>query len=382
MNLDAPLTALSSEIGRGHPAYLDSVLVAYARLRAADARLPEPQVLALPAICSGIEARTWRLVESAYRFGSRGGVATWLYHRLRRPDARPSRADLNLLGAGLRERFAGYSGVCLVDHPLLAWILRGTCRVAYLHAEIAAPGSAAVPGCARVYVPLAATADRLAAAGVEREALRVTGLVIEPELLDRAESAFAARIERLAGTGPLTIGFFTSGARPRPHLELTFAGIRSCLVAGQRPVLFWGTGLIAAAEARLALRQRGIADDAVEVGWGRTRRDETSRTAERFPGLDVMIAAAHERTGWACGLGIPFFPLCPCIGPCANENLDFAVRLGVADPISDLAAAAAIGERLAALRADGRLFQMARAGRGLPTAGAETIARDLTTLVA
>ena len=93
-----------------------------------------------------------------------------------------------MLGHNLRERFAGYNGVCLVDHPLLAHILAPVCRVAYIHGEIAAPGVSAVPDAWRTFVPLEATRQKLLAVGCEPSAVVVTGLLVEPDLVAAADA--------------------------------------------------------------------------------------------------------------------------------------------------------------------------------------------------
>jgi hypothetical protein len=368
----SPIVSVSSEIGRGHPSYLDSVLLALERL---GARLPH---LTVPGLCVGVAGLAWRLARFGYRFGSRGGAATWLYNRLRSPDSKPSGLQLALLGTSLRRLLTGYDGICIVDHPLLAYVLAPVCRVAYLHCEIAAPGLAAVPGAWRTLVPLERTARRLEAFGVGRDKLEVTGLVVEPELADVAESAFQARMARMASDRPLTIGFFASGAEPRPHSLRTIVGATSVTRAGHKALLAWGTGMLAAAKVQLALRRQGAVEESVRVLWARTRQAATAETARILPELDVIVCAAHERTNWAVGLGLPMFVLLPHIGPFARENFEFASEQGVCLPLTTPRDAAALGPTLAALRRDGRLAQMARSGWGRHAiTGADAIARSL-----
>jgi hypothetical protein len=199
---------------------------------------------------------------------------------------------------------------------------------------------------------------------------------VEPELTDVAESAFQARIMRLASDRPLTIGFFTSGARPRPHAHRIITAAASAARAGHKVVLFWGTGMLRAAKAQLALRRQGVPEESAQIVWTRNRQHETARTAEFFPNLDVLVAAAHERTNWAVGLGLPMFALLPHIGPFARENFEFAGNQGVCLPIATLSEADRFGSTLAELRSSGRLAQMAHNGWGrLATTGAETTAR-------
>ncbi len=372
----SPLVSVCSEIGRGHPSYLDSVLLALDRL-GKDAKSPV-QCLTVPELCTGTSGLAWRLARLGYRLGSRGGAATWLYNRLRSPDARPSGLQLNALGSILRKTFAGYEGICLVDHPLLAHILAPVCRVAYLHCEIAAPGLSAVPEAWRTFVPLESTAAKLEASGVMRGALTVTGLVVEPELVDNAESAFAARLTRLASDQQLTIGFFVSGAEPRPHTSSIVTGAASVTLAGHKAVLSWGTGMVKASKVQLALRKQGVAEGSFRVIWARNRKATTTAVAGVFPNLDVIVCAAHERTNWSVGLGLPMFALLPNIGPFAAENYAFASEQGVCLPLDGTANAARLGDTIAELRRTGRLVEMARNGWGrYPITGAEDCARLL-----
>jgi hypothetical protein len=374
--MTSPLVAVCSEIGRGHPAYLNSVL----RSLAALPRFKPEMLSYVPCtrLERGIPGLAWRAVRQGYRLGAQGGVLTWLYNHLRTPGARPSSLHLSLLGSDLRRELDGYDGICLVDHPLLAHILSRTCRVAYLHAEIAAPAFAAVPDAWQTFVPLQATSLKLQAAGVRPEALAVTGLVIEPELVDRAESAFQTRIERLRSSRPLTVGFFVSGAYPHPHVSRILAATASVVTAGHQALLFWGTGWLRAARIRGILDKFGVPEERARLVWANSLQAETARTVELFPQLDLMVAAAHERTSWAVGLGLPMFALLPNIGPFAPGNYAFAVEQGVCLPIGDIEDARRLGSTLGELRDSGRLLEMARSGYGrYPVDGAAKTVESL-----
>jgi hypothetical protein len=235
-----------------------------------------------------------------------------------------------------------------------------------------------VPEAWRTFVPLPAAGLRLQAFAVEPAAVTVTGLLVEPLLADVAESALRVRLARLESVEPLTVGLFLSGARPRPHASRMVTVAESLARAGHRAILFWGTGMLDASKVQFELRRRGIPDDAARVVWSRSRADETTRTAEVFASLDVMVAAAHERTNWAVGLGLPMFALLPHIGPFARENFDFASQQGVCLPLASSADAAAFGSTLDTLRRSGGLAEMARAGWGRhPINGAAVAARIL-----
>jgi hypothetical protein len=371
---NSPLVSVCSEIGRGHPAYLDSVLTALARV---DEGFHVPH-FTVPELCTGTSGLAWKLARQGYILGSQGGPATWLYNRLRSPDAKPSGLQLALLGTSLRKAFAGYEGICIVDHPLLAHILAPVCRVAYLHCEIAAPGLAAVPGAWRTFVPLESTRQKLLAVGCQPSAVIVTGLVVEPELTDVAESAFQARITRLASDRPLTIGFFSSGAEPRPHSLSIITGMSSVTRAGHKAVISWGTGSIKAMKVQIALRREGMAPESYRILWARNRQAVTTAVAGIFPELDLMVCAAHERTNWAVGLGLPMFALLPNIGPFASGNYAFALEQGTCLPLEGVAGAAGLADTIAVLHRSGKLAEMARNGWGRHAiSSAETTARAL-----
>ncbi|MCX7732030.1 MAG: hypothetical protein N2248_02565 [candidate division WOR-3 bacterium] len=336
------LVALSAGIGRGHPNYLDAVL----------------------SFLPGVPRQTasgwsWQFLRQLYRLGGRGGPLTGIYNRFRRSGA-VSASVLSILEHKLRRELRSFPGTVLVDHPLLARLLGPVCRVVYLHGEVAAPESAAIAEAELILVPLEPTARRFEALGISRAKLAVTGLIIEPQLLARAETAFHNRLARYRTDQPLTVAFFTSGAYPRPHMTAICLAARSCLDAGHRMLVFAGT------EGRYAPRLPGTMVFS-------SRAEENEKTAGLFPEIDLMVAAAHERINWALGLGLPMFALLPHIGPFAPENFAFAAEQGVCLPLTQ---PQKLGSIINTLRHFGRLAEMAQAGWGkLPITGAENAAR-------
>lgn len=358
------IVTVCSDVGRGHPSYLDSVLAA---LRSAPGF--GPGLLAehsAAGLGSPLNRRAWELARAAYRFAGTSPTATWLYNRTR-SGGPGSVLGLGLLGAGIRRRLAGFDGVCVVDHPLLARSLAPACRVVYLHAEIAAPRSSVVHRAWRTLVPLPETAAECVRLGAWPDRVAVTGLVIEPALARSAEADAAARLERIRSGRPLTVGFFTSGAYPRRHVELMALAARSVEDQGCATVVFAGDQ---------PERAAGLVGPGRTVVTGAGRHEATSRECGIIAGLDVMVAAAHERTGRAVGLGLPMFCVLPHIGPFAPLNYRFAHARGVCEPIATPADARGLGPRLAELSQSGRLETMARRGRsGLAVDGAARSAR-------
>ncbi len=214
----------------------------------------------------------------------------------------------------------------------------------------------------RILVPLEYTASRLVAAGISRENLCICGLFIEPEIAAVAPAAFAERQQRLSSSAAtLTIGFFTSGAYPAPHLRAIDTAVASVLAAGHQVLVFAGCG-----QSRLK---------SCEARTFSSRQEENCATAASFTQLDCLVAAAHERTNWAVGLGLPMFALLPHIGPFAHENFGFAEAQGVCLPLSE---PENFGREIRKLHHQGRLAEMSAAGwEKFPITGAETAASYL-----
>ncbi len=336
--------ALSSAIGRGHPNYLRSVL----------SFLP-----AVPEInASGLG---WTFARWLYRTGAQNQTLINAYNRLR------FRTKISPLTGWLFKpkipiKFRDYSGIFLVDHPLLAQCLAPYCRTAYLHGEIAAPSIAAVPSVWCTFVPIPFTFDTLVSLGVNPARLFISGLVIEPEIISVAKSAYELRLNRYESSSPLTVAFFTSGAYPLPHLRAIKSAARSLQAAGHRTLIFAGTDLT----------HRKLLPDAL---FFKSHQEENQKTAALITRIDLFVAAAHERVNWAVGIGLPMFALLPHIGPFAGENFTFAFQQGVCLPLTH---PANFATQINHLRRTGKLTTMAKSGWGkFPIYGAERIAQFL-----
>ncbi|NPV14514.1 hypothetical protein HPY86_06250 [candidate division WOR-3 bacterium] len=343
------LVAVTAGIGRGHSQYLNSVL----------SYLPDVPLVQV----SGIG---WQIARSLYRLGGRGGIWTTLYNRLR-GEKKPNRFILRLLESPVLNRLKKEGKVVLADHPLICHILAPFCPVAYLHGEIAAPPVCAIPAARSIFVPLQETAEQLITCGVSPDVLRVTGLVIEPELLKDANADFQSRLQRIASNEPLNMGFFLSGASPKPHIHTILIAARSVLNSGLHPFIFCGVDYQTANWLKGKLNCPVYAFSSYS--------EETTATARILPQIDLFVAATHERTNWALGLGIPMFAILPHIGPFAPLNFEFAKNQGVCLPLEH---PEKFGSYLLTLRAQGKLRQMAQNGWGkYPINGAQKIAELL-----
>jgi len=385
------ITVIYTDIGRGHPNYLDSVL------RYLKDNHPEQyrnmRITSIFEISHGVSLLAWKAVRNMYRVGARGGAISNVYSRFRSGQSEydPNSAIIRILRRDLLRYLNGYTDICLVAHPLLANMLKDHHRVSYLHGEIAAPRESAVTGIERVYVPLPETSEKMLAAGVERHSLVETGLVLEPELCADIDDVARKTMERIEKADtPLTVGFFISGAYPMKHVELMLKGAESLHDAGHKVRFFWGCDR---REARKMMQKvmrfdrhvkldsdsaEPLSDASTVVVAGNSRNDETIRSMRYIPQLDLFCAAPHERVNWAVGAGLPMIMITPAIGTFAPENLDFALKSECGIDLSDERDFITLSEVVSKLRHSGQLSQMVVAGRKIKSVnGAKAIGEDL-----
>jgi len=368
------IIALYSDIGRGHPSYLDSLVHLLRE------KCPGLVCRSVFQQSKGLSLLSWRFVSWLYRISGKGGLQTRFYNFIRKRSQKGARDSLmiRILGRDLKRAYENFPGICLVDHPILAKSLTDVCRVWYVHGEIAAPAECAVRGVEKILVPLDATKERLVANGAEEEAVLVCGLMIEPPLVEVAEEAFQQRLKSIESGQPLTIGFFTSGAYPKEHMEKIIAGARSVIEKKMRAIIFCGTNRdkLEWVKSRLKGPDIKTVEDAeggtrkeeefdLMLVTRKTRQEDTQRAVELIPGLDAVVAASHERTNWAVGLGLPMFALFPLIGTFAAQNFDFAQRLKVVYPLDLVEKAQNLGGILSVLKHNGQLAEMAKNGFGV-----------------
>jgi len=383
------ILCLSTEIGRGHPNYLDSVFELL-RKQYPDQKLRFKTVFELSR---GVSFASWKMAERFYLFGSRGGLVTNWYNWFRHKQGGVAEDSLALkiLGRALKRSMKDFQGICLVEHPLVAKILAGICRTWYVHAEISAPKECAIKGLEKIFVPIEETKNKLIICGSDAHSLVVTGLLIEPGLKETAEKSFLLRKERIKSGKPLTIGFFTSGAYPAEHIKKILAGAKSVVEQNMKALVFTGTNtrIVNKIKNQISEWKVKLVEDkwdlsVSEEGWDiilvsrSFRQMETLRTVELFHFLDLFVAASHERTNWACGLGLPIFVLFPLIGTFAAQNFEFAKKQGVAYPLESLNNAKNLGKTILRLRENGELLKMSENGFGFfPIDGAERVIEEI-----
>jgi len=362
---------LYTNIGRGHPHYLDGIIEQLDGQHLG-------QVAEVFALASGASLGAWKVIRLLYRTAGSHRAVAYLYNRLR------AHADYSRLGIGfpvlagpLRRRFLSDGTPLVVAHPLLVAALRDKPGLLYQHGEVAAPRESLVRGQHGVFVPTTHAADEFMAAGFAPAQILVSELCIEPGLVAQAETAFETRLRRISGSEPLCGAFLPSGAEPRLHVARLVAAAVAVAKRGGRAFLFAAeAGRFAAhavakfSEARVRLRQvrsvQAIHDrtQSCVLCIFRNRCDLNELTSEVFPEFDYFVSAAHERTSWALGLGLPVFVVDPSLGSFAPDNRELLLKLGVGQAIRSMSEAAQIGRLIERLRRSGRLARMAESGWG------------------
>ncbi len=364
---------LYTNIGRGHPFYLDGILEALVRRGDIILVRGESDVF---EVSRGLSRFAWQAARWMYRKGSSPGIVAALYKKLRfHTDYNRPGAILRLMGRDLRCRFSLDPNPVVVAHPTLVAILKGRQGLIYQHGEVVTPAEAVVAGASKVLAPTDEASAPFIESGYDNRDVIVTGLCIEPSLVRQAGDAVAARLKRIGGNDPLVGAFFSSGAEPRQHIEKLVRAAASATTYGGKALLFAQRDGLLANEAARGFMMKGIEFAGIDsrelipadlpaalIVQYASRREENGFTAQLFPMFDYLVAPSHERTNWALGLGLPMFVVGPQIGPFAPLNREFLVHAGVAEQIDSNSAADAFGERLNYLRGTGKLAGMAKAG--------------------
>jgi len=373
MRTKKTLDIIYTEIGRGHPFYLDGTVDALRENYSANIDLNIDNVFKMS---KGIPFRLWRLVDNLYRRGSQGGIPGIVYKLIRSRKGPANRGLIEaIMARDIRQSVHKRKETVLTAHPFLAAMLSDLTEVIYQHAEIAAPAYAMIRDASLVLVPLEETRDRFTAAGVPGENIHVTGLCIEPRLIDALGVNIVKRQTRIKERDTLVGAFYSSGAEPKEHLRKIIAALTSLDKAGQKGVVFCTAGgtLEKAIMNKLKARRfvpgkkeerfhEAIAGSNILAVIHNERKQIDEYTAELFRYYDYIVAPSHERSNWAVGLGLPMFILHPLIGPFSPLNRDFLIKEKVAAEILTLQDAGAFAELLEKLRASGELLKMSANG--------------------
>jgi hypothetical protein len=372
---------LYTNIGRGHPFYLDGIV---------ELLRPEDQgdITDVFTATTGVPNIIWRAGRAAYDLGSSAGGRNSLYTRLRKAgDYNTPGPLLRYAGTPLVRRFARSPGPLVVAHPILVSLLRSHPQLVYQHGELIVPPECLVRGEHTVLVPTPEAAAPFIKAGHNPDKLVITGLCIEPTLAAAGAAMQTRRRERYTGNAPLTGGFFSSGAEPSSHITmLVTAAISAVLHGGSTFIVARRNGRYARAITRaFATRGLVLTDDPTQIPPGgailrtyRNRTELSAITGAHFEELDYFVSPSHERSNWAVGLGLPMFIVDPPIGTYAPRNRELLLAHGVAEALETIQEAHAFGTRLETLRQTDTLAERAEAGWGrYPIDGFKTIAEWL-----
>lgn len=330
------ISALYTDIGRGHPNYLDSTLRVLRPMCAE--RNTNIEITSVFKISRAISACAWKTIEWIYRTGPQNELLSAVYNKIRNRKSEPGRQGLllRILARDIRHYYADFKGIILVAHPLLVQMLSGDHRVAYIHGEIAAPREFDLSGAEKIYVPLSETSEKMITAGIAPSKIETTGLMLEPELEAQRGLIITARRMRIGKIDKPVIGCFNSGAYPREHVDQMVKIIkyilsnrtgRITLSAGNDP-------------AKYEYFQKVLAEfkpvydknDFIENKTGllilhdSDREKLTLKEIEILEHIDFLVMAAHERVNWSLGLQIPSLLLKPHYGSFATENYQFALK--------------------------------------------------------
>ena len=381
------LSFLYTNIGRGHPFYLDGIVEL-----AGESERFELSISDVFESSRDISNLGWRLARSLYKIGSTDSIIGQMYNKLRgSTDFNKASTMTNIMGRDIEKKYHGESAPLIVAHPILVGMLSGRKNLLYQHGELAVPKQAIVAGAEFVFVPTDKAAEPFISSGYSSSNLIVTGLCIEPCIVKRAEQAFENRMTRLDSSDFLTGGFFSSGAEPKPHIEKLVLAALSSVKQGHKVIMFAKKNGNLASLIKREFENRNIElikidEKSQEVESGSSavlclysdRKTETQLVCRFFEELDFFVAPSHERSNWAMGLGLPMFILEPAIGPFSPLNREILVETGVAKSMNSAEDANQFGEKLNELKKSRKLQQMSGSGWGkLPISGFQAISAFL-----
>ena len=367
------LSFLYTNIGRGHPFYLDGIVEL-----AGESERFELSISDVFESSRDISNLGWRLARSLYKIGSTDSIIGQMYNKLRgSTDFNKASTMTNIMGRDIEKKYHGESAPLIVAHPILVGMLSGRKNLLYQHGELAVPKQAVVAGAEYVFVPTEKAAEPFITSGYSSSNVIVTGLCIELCIVNQAETAFKKRMSRFDSSDLLTGAFFSSGAEPKPHIEKLVLAAVSTVKEGHRAIVF------AKRNGKLAINlerefrrsnleittvseksQHVISETENILCLYSDRKTETELVCRFFDKLDFFVAPSHERSNWAMGLGLPMFILEPAIGPFSPLNREILLTAGVAESMNSAEEANQFVEKLNELKKSRELQQMSESGWG------------------
>jgi len=367
------LNFLYTNIGRGHPFYLDGIVELVK-----ESEKFELSISDVFESSSDISYLSWQLAKYLYKTGSADSIVGRMYNKLRDAgDFNRQGLAMRIMGRDIEKKYHGDSAPLIVAHPVLVGILAGKRNLWYQHGELAVPKQAVVAGAEYVFVPTKKAAEPFITSGYSSSNLIVTGLCIEPCIVNQAETAFKKRMSRFDSSDSLTAAFFSSGAEPKPHIEKLVLAAVSSVKQGHKVIMFAKkdgnlAGLIKREFENRNIELIKIDEKSQEVESGSSvvlclysdRKTETQFVCRFFEELDFFVAPSHERTNWAMGLGLPMFILEPAIGPFSPLNREILLEAGVAESMNSREDSEGFGNMLNELKKSQKMQQMSESGWG------------------
>ncbi|NOY87776.1 MAG: hypothetical protein GXO93_00085 [FCB group bacterium] len=373
MKASRKINFLYTNIGRGHPFYLDGIIEAITHRGKINSIRSQLDIF---EVSQGIPKFGWQLIRWLYKHGSTDNFVGHIYNKLRlNTDYNQQSRVVKIIGRNIRQKYMPDSNPLVVAHPLLVAILKGKRNLFYQHGEVIAPAEAVVEGAQTIFVPTKETAVPFFKKGYTKEDIIITNLCIEPTLVKQAEDSFSQRIKRIQVNQSLTGAFFSSGAEPKPHIKKILLCAESVISSGGRAIIFarnkkalWKT-IVPAFKKKSFQTQIIDSTDyiprplpTVLVVSYNSRREENIFTAQLFKYFDYVVAPSHERTNWALGLGLPMFILAPAIGSFAPLNQNVVLNHQVARLIKSNHDAMNFNDLLSSLQKNGELIRMSQSG--------------------
>jgi len=373
MSKKKQLNILFTDIGRGHPFYLDGIIESI-NVKYSD-RI-QLNIISVFSISHDLSLKLWRFVRWLYKIGSQGGIIGRLYGAIRQ-GRNTNRYGIieRCLARDIRKYIAKFRYPTLVAHPVLVPMISDIVPVYYQHGEIAVPDEAVVKIAERVFLPLKESRDKFMRAGISGERLITTGLCIEKQLAEKVSECFNRRVSAIKNGDTLLGAFFSSGAEPVQHIRKIILALDSLKKSGGRAIVFSKKGgnlekalnefsdiKIINVDCSTAYIESTIRSEHISVGLYNNRPEENKLTNSLFKYFDYFAAPSHERTNWAVGLGLPMFILHPVIGTFSPLNRQFLLKRNVAIDIDTDQKAGDFADMLSKLEGDGTLVKMAQNG--------------------
>lgn len=366
---------LYTNIGRGHPFYLDGICEEINRNYSDRINT---NIINVFDLSSGLSLWLWKLIRFMYKKGSQGGLFGKIYSAIRKNKKTDSFGFVErILARGIRDYLKKNRYSTLVAHPMLIPMISDLVDVYYQHGELAVPDIAVVRGAQKVFVPTDSAKNRFYQKGVNENNIIVTGLSVEHELKENAGIMFEKRLTRLKSDTELIGAFFSSGAEPIGHINKIIKILLSLEKNKQKGIVFCKSGGRLEETVRNNIKAEIINPEKIQnniltyfnncgilIVLYKGREEENRYTEILFKYFDYFVSPSHERTNWALGLGIPMFVLHPLIGPFSPINRDILIENDVAYEISDDKTADGFAEWLKQLSNNGDLARLAKNGFG------------------